>query len=106
MGIIKTRKAIDNDIESIWQIITDAKRFMAANGRSQWTESYPTKATICTDIHESHGYIACACGRPVAYACIATETETAYNKIKGQWLTTGRYVTIHRLAVSPSNHGM
>ena len=32
------------DLTAVWRIICDAKRIMAANGRNQWTEEYPSQA--------------------------------------------------------------
>ncbi len=34
----------------------------------------------------------------IAYAAIIFGVEPAYNEIKGQWLTNGDYVVVHRVA--------
>lgn len=100
------RKAGHADSERIWQIITDAKRLMAERGSTQWTESYPSTDAIEADICSGHAFVACDRRQvAVAYAVITTEPEAAYADICGRWLTSGPYVTVHRLAVADGWRG-
>lgn len=93
-------KALPADIGGAWQVIADAKAFMASRGSSQWTDDYPAPAHIEADIAAGRAYVARIAGGGVAaYACIARGEEPAYGAISGRWLTAGPYVTVHRLAV-------
>lgn len=93
------RKAVPDDMERIWRIISDAKSFMAANGRNQWDESYPLPENIEKDISDGTAYVA-ECNGLAAYASIVFDGEPSYDRIVGRWSDSLPYVVIHRLAVS------
>ena len=44
------RQAELENLDSIWQIILEAKAMMAASGRTQWNEAYPSPEIIQKDI--------------------------------------------------------
>lgn len=94
------------DLTAVWRIICDAKRIMAANGRNQWTEEYPSQAVIEADILSGCAYVLCAgSGEVAAYAYVTPEAEPVYAALSGRWLTAGPYVVIHRLAVAAAFRG-
>lgn len=100
------RKATAEDAERVWQIITEAKRAMAAEGRNQWTEEYPSRCLIEADIRSGCAYVMCGDGGEAdAYALITAAEEPAYAGIRGRWLTPGPYCTVHRLAVAADRRG-
>ena len=100
------RKAITTDIEAAWRIICDAKQLMHDKGRDQWTEVYPSLDTIRGDVGAGDAYVlADGDGRVAAYAVITAKPELVYAAIDGEWLTGGRYVVVHRLAVAAAFRG-
>ena len=100
------RQAIITDIEAAWRIICEAKQMMHDKGRDQWTEEYPSLDTIRGDVGSGDAYVLAADGgRVAAYAVITAKPELAYAAIDGKWLTGGRYVVVHRLAVAAAFRG-
>lgn len=100
------RQAIITDIEAAWRIICEAKQMMHDKGRDQWTEEYPSLDTIRGDVGSGDAYVLAADGgRVAAYAVITAKPELAYAAIDGKWLTGGRYVVVHRLAVVAAFRG-
>ena len=73
---------------------------MVAKGRHQWDAEYPSRDVIHRDIIEQIGYVAEEQGQVVAYCAITFDGEPSYDHLKGQWLTTGDYATLHRTAVA------
>lgn len=101
------RQSTIDDYREVWQIICDAKRIMAAKGRSQWTEEYPSPAIIEADLLSGYACVACADGGGVAaFACITPRPEPVYAALDGRWLTDGAYTVVHRLAVGAPFRGM
>ena len=92
-------KALPADIGGAWQVIADAKAFMASRGSSPGTDGDPAPAPSEAGLAAGRAYVARIAGGVAAYACIARGEEPAYGAISGRWLTAGPYVTVHRLAV-------
>ena len=99
------RKAILQDKNSIWIILEAAIARRKADGSSQWQNGYPNLETIQNDIDKKIGYVLVDNEIIIAYAAILFEPEPAYEVIDGQWLTNGKYITIHRVATAPSEIG-
>lgn len=69
------------DLTAVWRIICDAKRIMAANGRNQWTEEYPSQAVIEADILSGCAYVLCAgSGEVAAYAYVTPEARACLRR--------------------------
>lgn len=93
------RKASQNDIERIMEIVHGAQLSLAELGIDQWQNGYPTAEIIATDIEHGTGYVACNIeGKAIGYAAIITTGEEAYNQINS-WNINTPYVVIHRLCV-------
>lgn len=95
-----TRKAFPADAERILQIILQAKERMRLRGSRQWQDGYPASEHISDDINNGFGYVLCVDDRIIAYAAVIFSGEPAYDSIKGNWLSNGPYVVVHRLAVA------
>lgn len=94
------------DLPQAWQIILDAKRMMIETGRKQWTEEYPSYGLIEADIASGDAYVICdGGGTPRAYAYITARPEPAYDSPGAHWLSNGKYMVIHRLAVGAAYRG-
>lgn len=94
------RKAKVADQEKIWKILQDAIKRRKADGSRQWQDGYPNPQTVKTDIQQGFGQILEVEGEIAGYAAIIFEIEPAYEIIEGKWLSSGKYVVVHRVAVS------
>ena len=99
------RKAEASDIAEISGILKKAVERMLAEGKRQWDENYPNETHVLTDIENGVGYVLEDAGKVVGYAAVVFTGEPAYENIDGKWLSDGRYVVVHRLAVSQSAKG-
>lgn len=95
------RKARTEDIGRILELIRAAQRQMRELGSQQWQDGYPARANIEEDIRQSHATVYCSDGEIAAYAAVVFDGgEPAYEELKGEWLSHGEYVVVHRLAVA------
>ena len=79
---------------------------MQAEGRSQWTDEYPSLGRIEADVRSGDAYVLCADdGAVAAYAYITATPEPVYAALRGRWLAGGAYVVVHRLAVAEAHRG-
>ena len=96
------RKARIDDVPEVGVILRDAVERMLAEGKLQWDKSYPNDTHVRSDIDHGVGYVMEIDGTVIAYAAVVFTGEPAYDTIDGEWLTDGKYVVVHRLAVSKS----
>lgn len=99
------RKAGEGDIAEISALLKKAVDRMLAEGKHQWDENYPNEVHVRSDIEKGVGYVLEDKGKAVGYAALVFSGEPAYDNIDGQWLSDGKYVVVHRLAVSQSVRG-
>lgn len=99
------RKAGEGDIAEISAILKKAVDRMLAEVKHQWDENYPNEVHVRSDIGKGVGYVLEGEGKVVGYAAVVFTGEPAYDNIKGQWLSDGKYVVVHRLSVSQSVKG-
>ncbi len=109
-GALSFREAEQADIPQIWEIIKAQKGIMAAQGRTQWQNGYPSPDTIAADLAKNVGRVIfdSFSGKIMAYCALIYSGDPAYEHIKeGEWLTPqgSTYAAIHRLAVSPDSCG-
>ena len=99
------RKAYSSEITPIWEILQQAIEQRRQDGSDQWQNGYPNQQTVNDDIASGYGYVLTNNNLIIAYAAIIFGVEPAYNEIEGQWLTSGSYVVIHRVATSNAVKG-
>ncbi len=102
---MKLRKANISDAGMIWQILLRAIEQRRQDGSEQWQNGYPNEQTVLDDIANGYGYVIADNNVVIAYAAIIFDVEPAYNDIRGEWLTNGDYVVVHRVATSNSVKG-
>jgi len=89
-------------LNSIMQVIDDARSIMRANGNlTQWINGYPSAEVILNDINQNIGYICWNDTEIVGYFSFlnGNNPEPTYNVIdNGKWLNNEPYGVIHRLA--------
>jgi hypothetical protein len=104
------RKAKPEDIPSILDIVADAVRTMRASGNlRQWTDGYPSRETIATDIRNRVGYLVTGpSGQADGYFAMIPSPEPTYAVIYGgEWLDDSLpYRVIHRIAGRAGTHGI
>ncbi len=98
-NLIFARAATD-DVGRIMEIICAAQEQMRRAGSAQWQNGYPAEADILRDISEGWGYVLRDGATVAAYGAVVFTGEEAYNDLRGEWLTAGGYVVLHRLAVA------
>lgn len=99
------RAARHDDLPAISSILKAAVARMLAEGKQQWNESYPTEAHARADIDRGAGYVIEMDGSVVGYTAVVFDGEPAYEHLTGRWLSEGKYVVAHRMAVSQHLRG-
>lgn len=99
------RKAKKSEVPQIWEILQQAIENRKNDGSEQWQNGYPNEETIQEDISKGFAYVLVEDDKIIAYAAIIFGIESAYNDIKGKWLTNGDYVVVHRVATSKEVKG-
>lgn len=99
------RKATTTDIPKIWEILQGAIERRKNDGSRQWQDGYPNENSITQDIQKGVGYVLSDEETVVGYAAILTNDEPAYDDLKGNWLTNGDFLVVHRLAISGNHLG-
>ncbi len=102
---MELRLANFSEITAIWEILQQAIEQRKLDGSEQWQNGYPNQQTVFDDITNGYGYVITDNDIIIAYAAIIFGVEPAYNEIKGQWLTNGDYVVVHRVATSNAVKG-
>ncbi len=103
---IRIRPAAEADITAIMRVFDQARAAIAALGIDQWQDGYPTDAHIADDIQKAYGYVLCVGGEVQGYFAMIADGEPTYAKIyDGAWLTDGKYMTVHRVAMSDAMRG-
>jgi len=94
------RKAANEEIGEIWQILQDAIAQRKQDGSDQWQNGYPNENSIREDLAGGHAWVLADGDTIVAYAAVIFGEEPAYNQIEGKWLSYNDYVVVHRVATA------
>lgn len=101
------RKATEQDITVIEQIIRAASARLGAAGIDQWQRGYPNRSSIEKDVAEGVGMVLCEGDTILVYGAVIFSGEPAYNDLTGgEWLTQGEYACVHRLCTNEIFVGM
>ncbi len=101
------RKANKTDINSILEIVLDARKLISKLGFKQWTKesNYPNYDTFLNDIKNDELYVYVINDQVEAVMALVKEHNYDYDNIEGKWLSNAKYYTIHRLAVKEVTRG-
>lgn len=104
---MEIRLAHPNEVNTIFEIIEDGRRQLAASGSDQWQNGKPDLETIIEDILQGYGYVALVDGFIAAYVAVLDGHDSLYDEIyDGKWQHDNyRYISFHRLAVSSAFKG-
>lgn len=95
------RKAKENDLPAIMEIIHQAQRTMKQDGFQQWIKGYPGEEILSKDIEKQSCYLLTDQEEIVAVGTLYMENDPNYRIIEeGNWKTEEPYGTVHRLAVA------
>ena len=95
------RKTQITDIDAVMDIYASAREFMRASGNpNQWSDSYPSRQIVESDIASDAAYVAEENGEIIACFFFKVGIDPTYLKIyNGKWIDDGEYAVIHRIAV-------
>lgn len=111
MENIKIRKAYENDLNKVLEIINEAKLIMKEMDIPQWQNpNYPTKDDLVLDIEKDSLYVMTLndviIGTTSIFVRKENDNEDNYHTIfDGEWLNDDSYVVIHRCAIKNENRG-
>ncbi|MET1055617.1 MAG: GNAT family N-acetyltransferase [Pedobacter sp.] len=94
------RKAIATEQDQIWEILQQGIQRRKNDGSNQWQDGYPNKEVVKADIEKEQGYVLTDGDTIAGYAAVVMNDEPAYMEIEGEWLSTGDFVVVHRVALS------
>ena len=99
---MEIRLAHPNEVGAIFQLMEEAKSYLAHLGSNQWQGSYPDVDIIMDDVLTGKGYVGLIDGKLACYAAVYRGSEAAYDAIyDGKWKHNHPiYTTIHRVAVA------
>ena len=105
---LSIRKSAPEDIPEMLEIFAAARRFMAGTGNpDQWSEDYPGKELLKSDIASGDSHVILSEGRIVATFVLRPGNDPTYDTIyDGNWPDDLPYATIHRIASRGERKGM
>ncbi|MCC4397157.1 GNAT family N-acetyltransferase [Limosilactobacillus reuteri] len=104
---IYLRRANQDDLQRIMEIIEQARAQLKEKGNPQWQDGHPFPKTMKSDIKAGYNWVLIDNQKIVGTATLQLTPEQTYEEIKdGSWLKPNEpYAIIHRLAVLPSHNG-
>lgn len=102
---IEFRRAENEDVLAIWEILQQGILRRRADGSEQWQDGYPNPDVIRKDIDKRVGFVLMVDGDLAGYVAIMINDEPAYQEIEGSWLTDNDFVVYHRVAISDQHLG-
>lgn len=97
------QKANMKDVDTIMQILSDARGRIGRLGIDQWQYGYPTRDIIIEDVNLHRAFVVRDDdGSVCAVFTMLDNGEPTYEKIyDGEWIADGKpYIAIHRIAVA------
>ncbi|CAM2749693.1 GNAT family N-acetyltransferase [Fructilactobacillus fructivorans] len=108
MSTIYVRKATEADLDDIYTIIKNAKKFLGEQGIDQWQSDYPSEDDLARDVKFGISYVLDVDGQVAGTATLHLGIDPDYLHLEGgEWANgdQGHYSAIHRIAVSNDYRG-
>ncbi len=91
------------DLDGVMNCINDAKNLFKKDNSDQWQDldNYPNENTMLSDINNNELYVYEENNIILGCIVLSNKNEVCYdNMTVGSWLTNGKYMVIHRLAIN------
>ncbi len=100
-------KANKSHLEEILKIYERARNYMRETGNpNQWKSTHPLPEVLIKDIEKGNLYV--ITNKNIIHGVFALfyGQDPTYGYIEGNWLNSGEYVTIHRVASAGKTKGI
>ena len=87
------------DLDSIMEIIDQAKAYLKSKNIDQWQDGYPNEEGLKLDITHNSLYVVKEDNLIIGVFCVGNYEPTYDVIYKGEWSTNKDYVVVHRFAV-------
>ncbi len=101
---LKIEKGKLTDINQLFQIYLNGKNDLEKNGIYQWTNNYPTRSIIESDLKKGVLFVLKNVKEILGAINISEEQETEYQTINWKF-NDSKVLVIHRLVVAPKHQG-
>lgn len=107
MATIYLRRGQTKDLDSIMEIINQAKAFLKSYGSPQWQDGHPNRQILSGDIARQTNWVLMVDHEVAGTATLQLTPEPSYQIIhQGQWAQPNApYATIHQIAISNNFRG-
>jgi len=100
------RKAVNEDVSRIMEIVADARESLAKFNVDQWQGPYPTAERFEEDIRLEQCYVVCHGEEVAGVLVLSLLEEPCYDGITdGKWTECMEYTVIHRSAIGKDYRG-
>ena len=104
---MRFRQATMDDLDKLMEIVKQAQDYFKDAGIDQWQDGYPQRELMESDIAQNISYVLEKDNKVCAVMSVLFDGEETYHEIyKGQWMSDGDYVAIHRIAVDSEYKGL
>lgn len=94
-----------DEIDSVMEVIEDARAFLKEEGNGQWQFGYPCRSDLVNDINNKRLFVIKDKGLIVALCAITFYEEDYMHLYEGAWKTDYDYCVMHRVAVRKEYRG-
>lgn len=98
-------KAKVDDIDSVMEVIEDARALLKMEGNGQWQFGYPDRNDLLKDINSERLFCIKDNDLIVAICAITYYEEDYMHLYEGKWKSDFDYCVMHRVAVRESHRG-
>lgn len=107
VAVTYMRKAETRDLDAVWQVITEARAKLKADGSPQWQDGHPDRQQIEADLEQGVGCVLMVGQEVAGYAALVHSPEPTYQQIyHGAWNNdSAPYMVIHRIAIRSKFRG-
>ena len=95
-----------NDLDTIWNLLSQGIEKRRVEGSNQWQDGYPNRDIVINDINHEYGLVIENDNKKIlGYLAMIDNIEPAYEEIIGDWQSPKgeKYVVFHRLIVDQQN---
>ena len=102
---IYIRKAIQEDLDAVMQIIKSCTEDMISKKIYQWNDKYPNRETFFNDIENEDLLLLVEGNQLLGCVSVTNKMDDFYSTI--DWIaTTKKNIYVHRLAIHPKYQGL